>query len=206
MSFQPASQRDLVHLMENREKASTEAFSELLDEIVRLNGCGWELGPDPADITKDILAFSTLGDRANVDRIREEMDLPLTGDDWSVIIGIPPRIWDRYFEYTAANGSVYEIEGLSWRYSMIETGGRAEILLDPSPNKYPAICEELARILCVGELGEENLDDFVSAVSCANLASSEGKPLSYLREDFVRRFPACHYDTVFRSDGDSVPR
>ena len=203
MNFQRASQRDLVHLMDNREKASTEAFSELLDDIVRLNGCGWELGPDPDDSAKAILAFSSRGNQANVDRIREEMNLPINRSDWSVIVGIPPRIWDRYFQYADANGQTYEIEGSNWRYGMIDSGGTVEVLLDSSPTKYPNICGELASILCVGELGEQNIVDFVSGVSCARLGLNESKPLSSLREDFVHRFPACHYESVFRADEDN---
>lgn len=203
MSFQPASQRDLIHLMENRDKVSTEAFSQLLDEIVQLNGCGWELGPDPENPERAILAFSSLGNQTILERIREEMNLPITRNRWSVVIGIPPRIWDRYFQYTDTAGKIFEIEGSYWRYRLNNSGNTVEILLDPSPSTYPGFCEELARILCVGELGEQNIVDFVSDLSCVKLRHNESRSLSFLREDFANSFPTCHYMSIFRAGADN---
>lgn len=206
MSFQSASQRDLVHLMENREKVSSSAFSELLDEIVQLKGCGWELGPNPIDSNKTILAFSSLGDQANIDRISEEMDLPIVRDEWSAIVGIPPRIWDQYFQYTSTNGSRYEIAGSTWKYAFIESDSKIQILLDSSPAQYEDVCNELGKILCVGELGEENIRRFVSRIYCVALECSESKSVSFLRENFIKQFPDCHYRDVLQDKDNEIAK
>jgi hypothetical protein len=98
MTIQSKSRRDLIHLMVNRESISSEGFADLLDEIVQLEGCGWELGPDPENPERTILAFSALGDQSNLGRIKEEMNIPIVCETWSITIGIPPRVWDAYFQ------------------------------------------------------------------------------------------------------------
>lgn len=72
--------RDLIHLMKNQERLSREDFIRLLGDIVDLRGCGWELGPDPVQQSRMLLSFSVLGDPLNIERIREEMSLPIVDE------------------------------------------------------------------------------------------------------------------------------
>ena len=196
MVHQPLSVRDLAHLMDNRARVGSEKFGELLDEIVKLDGCGWELGPDFASPASTALAFSALCERRTIDRLEEELGLPLFGGDWSVVIGVPPRHWERYFEYVASDGQSHAIEGSKWQYNLTRENDRIAIELCV-PSSLPIdLFNEVARILCVGELGELNLIEFVSRISYG-LSKTDAKPIQLLRADFVSHFPQCHYAGMF---------
>lgn len=199
MNVQAALRRDLIHLMENRERLSHEAFAELLNEIVPLDGNGWEMGPDPEDTQRTILSVSALGDQAKVRRIEQEFNLPIVTDHWSIIRGIPPMEWEQYFEYTDYKGKQYRIEGSIWRHAIIHGRNGADIILDPDLSFLGDLPEQLGIIICIGEIGERNIESFVSSINYDCLPVSESNPISRLRADFVKLFPNCYYNKFLRA-------
>ena len=204
MTFTPCSQRDLVHLMENRERLSLADFRSLLDEIADLQDSGWEMGPDPNDPSTTVLAFSIFAHETVLARITNQFALPISGNGWRVRAGIPPRDWERYFEYPTHSGTRYRVEGADWRYRVRAEGGMAKIILYP-PRDNSDSFDELAHVLCVGELGEDNLADFVSGIECDPLDPSAGRPFCGLRGEFASLFKGCHYREFFvREQGRHV--
>jgi hypothetical protein len=194
--------RNLSHLMNHREQAGDEGFSELMAKILsHWPDAGWELGPDLADPGIDRLSLSV----DDMPELRTILSLPLQGDGWVIGLGIPPRDWEIYFE-AKMNGKDLHIEGSEWFWSIVDVDPQPDadvdeqvmITIAPS-SQFEKLTDdelgELAGIIVTGELGEWNVSRFVRwiDVSPTRRDSEEWFPMESLRKKFVEKFPDCEY-------------
>ena len=190
--------RDLIHLMKNRRKLSGDQFRDVLHKILGRSDLAWELGPDPLDEQHDVLSLSLMSNREYVCEIAVGLELPFKGENWSIQVGIPPRGWEKYFEFTASDGCKIAIEGEKWHFNIVKNNLRAKIYLSPESSFPCAYFSSIARILIVGELGEQNVEKLISDIVCVEYSPVISlKPLIKLRSDFVNLFPFCSYNSMF---------
>lgn len=158
---------NLSHLMNHREQAGDEGFSELMAKILsRWPDVGWELGPDLVDPGIDRLSLSV----DDIPELRTNPSLPLQGNGWIIGLGIPPRDWEIYFE-AKMNGKDLKIEGGEWFWAIVdvdpepdaEVDEQVMITIAPS-SQFERLSDdelgELAGIIVTGELGNE-MDAFL---------------------------------------------
>jgi hypothetical protein len=193
---------NLSHLMNHREQAGDEGFSELMAKILsRWPEVGWELGPDLIDPGIDRLSLSV----DDMPELRTNPSLPLQGEGWMISLGIPPRDWEIYFE-AKMNGKDLNIEGSEWFWTIVDVDPEPEAEVDkqvmitiaPSSqfgNLTDDELAELAGIIVTGELGESNVSRLVRwiDVSSTRQGSAEWSPMESLRKKFVEKFPDCEY-------------
>jgi hypothetical protein len=155
------------------------------------------MGPDPAIDQTTVLSLSLFNDSSVIEKLRTDLGLPICGEDWRVQVGIPPRMWEMYFEYTSADGRDYRIEGKNWKWELNRIGDSANITLCPDVTIEDADKFDIGRILLSGELGEKNLKDFVDTISVGNQSSDGAQPMRALKREFAQLFPKCSYREFF---------
>ena len=184
---------DIIEFMDSLSKLSDKEIVNFISKKMAFSGHGWEIGPDLENGNTMTFSISAFGGGDFIDDLESTLELPLFGNGWSVQIGIPPRDWEKYFHYTDFRDRIHEIEGSRWRFDLINQCNQVKIILYPHPEIDPDIFDDVARILCVGELGEKNIIDFVSEIDFLEYTPDNGKPLSHLRKCFLRIFPKCYY-------------
>lgn len=197
---------DLSHLMNHREQAGAEGFSELMGEILGQSyDMGWELGPDLLAPDSYRLSLSLW----DVRELRTDPPLaghlPVKGEGWTIGLGIPPRDWEMYFA-AKMNGKDLEIEGSEWFWAIADVDPDPEadvdkqVVITIAPSGQFATLndeelEEFAGIIVTGELGESNVAKFVRwiDVSPTRQGADAWFPMDSLRKTFVEKFPDCEY-------------
>jgi hypothetical protein len=190
---------DLRHLMDNLDALPSEGIQEILTEILQGNEfIGWEIGPDPIDYAVTVLALSCHGDKGLLKDLEKDIDFPVVGDCWRIVVGVPPKSWQGYFEIEKDNGDVIPVEGWSWKWREVErdcNGLTVQVLFPPSPILDKDDIKRAGEVLLFGTIGEVNV---------ANLLSVDGyfvidkncmdcRSVKHLREEFARGFPEAPY-------------
>lgn len=172
--------KNLSHLMNHREQAGTEGFSELMGQILgQWSDIGWELGPDP--VAPDIFRLSlSLWDVREMHMDPPLADqLPVKGEGWIIDAGIPPRDWEIYFE-ASMNGKDLNIEGSEWFWAMADVDpdpdadANEQVMITIAPSsQFETLTddelEEIAGIIVTGELGEANVAKRVNGLTSHRL-------------------------------------
>jgi hypothetical protein len=190
---------NLCHLMKHVRSIPEEGFRELVSKIlVPLGSPGWELGPNPEDADHLTLSISSNGHQARLAAIAKNLNLPVKHKDWSIVAGIPPRDWHRYFEIIRDDGRRMKVDADNWFWRANRNGGSVilDIAVPQSLRLNAELLHEAVVIFLNGELGEVN---FAKRVIVGIVSRFGDKPphgylgTNELRRHFLRWFPRAAY-------------
>ena len=192
--------KKLIDLMGNWKSSSESEIRCLVNEILGHDYFAWEFGPDPMDDDISVLSISLERSAGEVTQLASDLGLPIQGNGWRVQVGMPPRDWDRYFEYEGRSGISYRIEGSHWLYELIpEDNDKVRVELFPDIAIEPKDGDEISRILLIGEIGERNLAEKICNVSIGNSRKPGTKAIENLRSEFAELYPDCAYREFLKS-------
>lgn len=196
---------DLTHLMKNIGSLDGDGIRFFMSKILASEPeIGWEFGPDPIDEGCLVMALTCNGDLDLLNRLNEELALPIKGEGWTLVSGAVPKQWDKYFEILNDDGEVIGIEGSEWMWSLRGLDGIAHIDINLPANlegkKFDLICSEF--ILFSGEIGENNFARLVEVEDVSfglRSAALKYKKMELFRKEFVKWFPSAAYSEFLRS-------
>ncbi len=192
-------EKNIRHLMINRDKLSSDSFNDLFGLIMSsFPDTGWELGPYPGNPAVDVLSLTSKQYLSFANEINGYLSLPIIEDDWVVVLGRPPRDWQLYFRLIGENNVRYEFEGKNWFWKPIWTVKKLDLeIFVPENNLYNSgVLGEAIDILLVGELGDLNVAQYVGKVTYSGIKKNvlnNALKMSELRREFVKHFDDCHY-------------
>ncbi len=183
---------NLVHLMTHLARLPEEGVIELMGKILaNHSGAGWEMGPHFLNPDITVLAVTGHGDQTVQARLREDIGDDVEGEAWRIVVGIPPRDWERYFELEDANGAVHPVEGDNWLWRSDDACTKVG-LYSPAPIGEN-VFQDAARILLIGEIGEQNLERFIRSISACSAHADGLSPLASFRGEFAAKYPHALY-------------
>lgn len=189
--------RDLLSQWESYE---ADDFQAKINDILGNSSAAWEFGPDPADESTMLFSLSIVNDPDWIARVSAVLDIPFQHGNVSAVLGIPPRHWERYFEYTDQNNTVHKIDGDDWLFRMSPADDpnmvRLKILAD-LPDSMDWF--ETVSIMLTGELGEINISKHIDRIDRVT-KPTDLAPLIHLRPCFAKKFPTCAYRDFILSE------
>lgn len=197
-------EKNLRHLMLHREKLNIGGFRDLMTQILtQIPSVGWELGSDPNNPNRDILSLTTGGDLKELTKLNSFLSLPIETEDWDIIIGIPPRDWERCFEISMESGEIFNINASSWYWSSEWRKESMSLSLYIPDKEFlkSDVLEEAAKVLAVGELGESNVYKYIQNMTYNVLpipTKLNQQRINSLRKEFVEHYPNCHFATFLK--------
>lgn len=195
--------KNLKHLMLHREKIGSDGFKDLVGKIISVYpSLGWELGPSPEDDSVDILSLTAGGDRDILFDLQDSNLFPIDTDEWKIVVGIPPRNWERYFFISTGDGSEREVDASKWRYQAFWSDDSVRMRLDADVDGCVDndLMDEIIRIVLFGELGELNTALFLELLDQdSDKSIGDWKSLGELRKDFSAHISRCHYKKFLSS-------
>lgn len=185
--------KDVLSTWEARE---TEDFCELVNDALGRPDAAWEFGPDPLDDDKMLFSISLRNDPDWTTAVSKRLGIPFQHGEVGATLGIPPRHWDRYFEYMDRDNQVREIDGETWAFRMSPADDPNMVRLSVFADLPPSVdWFDAVSIMLTGDLGERNVAERIDQVE--RIDNPQGSyPLADLRAAFARRFPGCHYFAV----------
>lgn len=196
---------NLRHLMHHSDQISEEGFRELINKIVApLGSIGWEFGPDPEDSKRMILSFACKANRDELALRARQLRLPIKEKKWSIVAGIPPRDWEKYFEIVRDSGRRVKVEAGTW-YWHSSSKALPKVLNLAIPEGLRLnddLLREAVFIFLTGELGEGN---FAKFVQLGEVSRFSGRPpstfqsINTLRKQFVQWAPNAEYGRFLRA-------
>ncbi len=190
-----ALKTDLIHFMNKFKTLTPDNAMALMSHILADTPIEtWEIGPHPLNHDIDVLALSSDGISTVEDFIYKTVEPDVDGAGWEIVHGIPPRDWELFFEYSGANGQIFEVEGADWSWQAHWNEDGLDLTLVPDQDYPPDVFDDIARILMVGELGEKNCDKYVILRGRHGPSSADGfDPLPTFRSVFAQTFEDCAY-------------
>ncbi|QNQ08269.1 hypothetical protein [Sphingomonas alpina] len=189
--------------MDNISSIPDDGIDEILSEIFLDDAITWEIGPDPINDEITVLALGCHGDLILLDIMEKDLNLPMDGQGWKIVAGIPPKSWEGYFEMIGSDGLVLQIEGWDWQWSIAELNKDKASITIFYPEEYKigaADIENAGEIILFGSIGEVNTSRHISVDHY--LPISEGvnhNSMSTLREEFSKWFPDAPFSQDFKN-------
>lgn len=189
---------NLSHLMDNRDRLSEEDFSQLFSEIMSSYPyIGWELGCTPTEPFSDVLSLTVVSDEKEFKHLYDILALPINGDDWDIVAGIPPRNWDLYFQLMN-EGEYIDVEASKWYWdaNWKEDSVSLVIYVPEGELHKKNILKDAVDIAIVGELGELNIAKYVDDICIEHLTNNILKnkyKMDKLKGVFAQNYNNCHY-------------
>ena len=184
---------DMVHLMENISEIPFEGVQEIMGEILSSEPMiGWEMGPDPQNEECTYLALTCWG---NIDRLlslSKQLNPPIIGNGWSILVGSPKKNWDGYFEFVDDGGNKFEFEGRSWKYKINKKSEKLHITVFSNDfvdvkNVYDAVY-----LFMIGEIGEWMFAKYIVVDDIFPLDPLDAIPFGNLYEFLLNTYPDVH--------------
>lgn len=181
------------NLLSHWESYETDDFCAMVNDLLGAPDAAWEYGPDPTNPDRMLFSLSIRNDAEWAAHVCNALEIPFQQEDVGAVLGIPPRQWERYFEYTDRTNTVQDIDGESWLFELSPADERDMIRLGIFADLPEAVdWFDVVSIMLIGELGETNVSARIAQIY--QLSEPQNlSPLSNLKSAFARHFPNCHF-------------